>query len=91
MLTSLYSFGKKENGIWGKDVLFDSMDVVATIEEYGYVNKDDAVSVLMALLIRKMMTEIYFLIKVSTICNISGKIFWNEDEKEMNVLPLGVL
>ena len=46
MLTSLYFFGKKENGIWEKDVLFDitydPTDVVA-IEEFGNINKDDAI------------------------------------------------
>ena len=40
MLTFLYFFGKKENGTWGKDVLFD---VVAAIEEFANVNKNDAV------------------------------------------------
>ena len=47
MLT-LYSFGKKENGTWGKDALFDIMDdptdVVATNKEFTNINKDDSVS-----------------------------------------------
>ena len=49
MLTSLYFFGKKENGTSGKDVLFDTMedlmDVVAAIEEFANIHKDNAVSV----------------------------------------------
>ena len=50
MLTSLYFFGKKENGTWGKDVLLDSIndptDIVVAIEEFANINKDDAVSAL---------------------------------------------
>ena len=50
MLTSLYFFGKKENGTWGKDVLFDTMgdptDVVAAIEEFASISKDNAVAAL---------------------------------------------
>ena len=77
MLTSLYFFSKKENGIWEKDVLFDTKDdptdVVAAIEEFSNINKDHSVSALNDL-VKKMMTEIYVLIKVSNVCDISGKI-----------------
>ena len=50
MLTSLYLFDKKDYGCQGKDALFDTMDVpsniVAAIEEFANLNKDDAVSAL---------------------------------------------
>ena len=42
MSTSLYFFGKTENGIWWKDVLFDTIDdptdVVVAIEEFANIN-----------------------------------------------------
>ena len=45
MLASLYLFGKKENGTWGKDALFntadDPTDVVAAIEELANISKKD--------------------------------------------------
>ena len=81
VLTSLYFFGKKENGMWGKDILFDIMDdptdVVAVFEEF--VDEENH------------NWDIYFLIKVSIMCEIFERIFWNENEEEMNVPPLGVL
>ena len=45
MLTSLYFFDKKEDGTWVKDVLFDIIDdptdVVAAIEEFAFIIKDN--------------------------------------------------
>ena len=64
MLICFYFFGKKENRIWGKDVLFnttkDPNDVIAAILEFAKINKDDGVSVLDGFVDKKTMTEIYF-------------------------------
>ena len=50
MLISLHFFGMKENGTCEKEVLFNIMDnsndVVAAIDEFTYIKKDDAVSAL---------------------------------------------
>ena len=50
MLTSWYFFGKKENGTWGKDVPFNTMDdptdVVPAINEFTNINKDNTISAL---------------------------------------------
>ena len=48
MLTSLYFFGKKENGNSRKDVLFNIMDdptdLETAIEEFANIDKEDAQS-----------------------------------------------
>ena len=77
-MTSLYFFGKKENVNREKDVIFDNMDdptyIVVAIEEFANINKDHAVSALDGFVDKKMMTEIYFLIKFYILCDISGKV-----------------
>ena len=96
MLTSLYFFGKKENGTWEKDVLFDTIDddtdVVVAIEEFAKINKDDAVSALDGFVDEENEDWDLFFWSQSPLCVLFLERFvWNEDEEEMNVSPLGVL
>ena len=77
ILTSLYFFGKKENGTWINNILFDTMDdptdVVAAIEEFTNINKYNAVSALDDFVNKE--NESIFLIKVFIVFDISGKIY----------------
>ena len=96
MLTSLYFFHKKENETRGNDVLFDTVDdptdVVATIEKFANINKDNAVSALDGFVNEKSDDwDLFFWLK-SSLCALFLKSFvWNEDEEEMKVPTLSVL
>ena len=81
MLTSLYFFDKKENQTWGKDVLFDSMDDptdgVVSISEFANINEVDAASALDNFVDKKQRLRVIFLIKVSIVCAISLRPFFD--------------
>ena len=87
MLTSLYFVGKKENATWGNDVLlYDTMDnptdVVAAIEEFANINKDDAVSAWDGFVIEENDEWGIFFWSKSSFCLIFLERFiWNEDEE----------
>ena len=70
----------------------DRTDVVAAIEKFTNINKDDAVSVLDGFVEKENDDWDLFIWIKSPLCMIFLKRFvWNEDEGEMNVPPLGVL
>ena len=92
MMTSLYFFGEKENGTWGKDVLFDSMndptDIVVAIEEFASINKDDAVSGLDGFVDKENEDwDLIFWSKCSSYGYFWKDSFW----MRMKIIPLGVL
>ena len=90
MLTSLYLFGKKENGTWGKDVLSniidDPTDLIAAIEEFTSNKKEDTKSAIVGFVDKENDNwELCFWWNSCFFVMFLERFAWYEDVEEMNI------
>ena len=70
----------------------DCTDVVAAIEEFANIDKDDAVSALEGFVNEKNDgQDIFFDQSLHCMWYFFERLAWNEDEEEMNIPSLGIL
>ena len=89
MLISLYFYGKKENGTWGKDVQSninnDPTDLVAVIEELINNNEEETNSAVGGFNGGENDDWEIILMDVCLFVIFLERYVWNEEEKEMNI------